>query len=328
MSKVTNLYDSPEYEKETLNLIESALGYDKKNSFSVDFYPLFNKDNFKNCHILLEDKKVIGHIGCLPRKLELLTLHPINMYGGIAMHPDYRGKGFFTDFFKQVLMSSPKAALHFLWSEQLELYERFDFYPCLELNHYNRADSPSPSEWTKTQLNKLEESQLRQIKDLYTTNDEIRIVRDEKHWGSLSKVTSSELYLKLDGEKILNYFFMHKGQDLADIIHEYGAIDNQVLSEMIQYGHVWSPFNAKADLTKQILFGSVARLGENQLLNTLLMEYAGTELIETREEELTVKIDDEEFTLQKKDFLPGLLGPGKFKEFETQNIFISGLDSI
>tara|TARA_Y100000768_G_C23981955_1_gene686388 strand:+ start:1502 stop:2494 length:993 start_codon:yes stop_codon:yes gene_type:complete len=328
MRKVTNLEESPEYEKETLELIESSLGYDKNNQFSIDFYPLFNKDNLKNCFILLEDKKVIGHIGCLNRKFDLLTEHPINMYGGIAIHKDFRGKGLFTDFFHKVLNSSSKAALHFLWSEQLELYEKFNFYPCVELIHYNKIDSPSSHQWDQTKLKDINQKDLNQIKDLYTLNEEIRLLRDDKHWTELSKISSSDLYLKREGEKILNYFFMNKGQDLKGIIHEYGIINEHELSELISFGHLWSPYKGDAELSHQILFGSVARLGDSKLFNYFLNEYAGAEFISSTEDEITVKLDSEEFTLSQKDFLPGILGPGKFKEFETQDLFISGLDSI
>ena len=324
MRKVTNLEESPEYEKETLELIESSLGYKKNNQFSIDFYPLFNKDNFKNCFILLEDKKVIGHIGCLNKKFELLTEHSINMYGGIAIHTDFRGKGLFTDFFHEALKSSPKAALHFLWSEQLELYEKFGFYPCVELIHYDRTDSVSSHRWSQTKLKDISQKDLNQIKDLYTSIEEIRLLRDDKHWTALSKIS----YIKREGEKILNYFFMHKGQDLKDIIHEYGVIDEQELSELISFGHLWSPFKGDAELSHQILFGSVVRVGDSKLFNYFLNEYAGAELISSNEDEITVRLDSEEFTLSQKDLLPGILGPGKFKEFETQDLFISGLDSI
>ena len=328
MSKVTNLHDSPEFREKTLAMIEKSLGYEKENSFQVDFYPLFNESNYKNCHILIEEDKVIGHIGCLSKRFELLNSHPINMYGGIAIEEGSRGKGYFTNFFQEVLKLSPAACLSFLWSDQLDLYEKFDFYPCIELFHYHKSEDGPSNKWVKTSLKELSEDQVKQLSSLYQSNDEIRILRDKKDWETLSNITSTDLYIRTNQNQIENYFFIHKGQDLKDIIHEYGEINDETVKELTTMGHVWTPYRSKSHFSRQELFGSVVRLGDEDLFKKFVKELAGADLVNRNESEITVRLDDEEFTLLIKDFLPGLLGPGKFKEFETQDLFISGLDSI
>lgn len=328
MTKLTNLQESPQYIDSVLKMIEKALGYEKNQSFKVDFYPLFNERNFKNCHILIEGEVIIGHIGCLTKNIELLSHHPINMYGGIAIAEEFRGKGYFRDFFEEVQKKSPEASLSFLWSDQLDLYEKFNFYPCVDLFHYHMTDTPAKGLWQKTKLKEITQPELKTLKRLYQDNEELRPVRTDQDWQDLTEIASSDLFILKSETGIENYFFINKGQDLPNIIHEYGHVDDRVIEDLTTFGHLWTPFKSEKEFEKQELFGSVVKLGSIDRLAPLLSELAGVELITLEGEEISVKMDDEEFTLLQKDFLPGLLGPGKFKEFDTQDLFISGLDSI
>ncbi len=328
MSNITNLADSPQYQKETLKLIEKSFQYSSPFKFDVDFAPLYNERNFKNCHILLENDEVIGHIGCLQKDIELLSKHKVNMFGGIVIKDEYRGQGKFNLLFSHVLSLYSEACLSFLWSEKLALYERFHFYPCVNLIHYLKSEKPFGSNWHETKLASLTSEDLRQLKELYSASDEIRISRSEKDWEELALITSARLFIKKQGNKIKNYFFIDKGQDLTEIIHEYGKIDDHELSEMINIGNVWTPYISEKNFSCRELFGSVAKIESANAFKTFLAEFAGAEFISQTDQEITIKIDDEEFTLKVKDFLPGLFGPGKFTEFETPDLFISGLDSI
>ena len=128
MSFITTLKEHPEHYSQTIALIEKAFGYPQEHKFDVDFYPLMAKDNHSNCYILLEDNTVVGHIGRLTKNLSINTKeYPINMYGGIAISKGQRGQGLFSKLFNHVLQSSPQTPLNILWSDQVELYNKFEF---------------------------------------------------------------------------------------------------------------------------------------------------------------------------------------------------------
>ena len=83
---ILNLADSPRFIMQTLTLIEQAFEYPSDQQFDTDFYPLFNKDNFQNCFVLVEEDKVLAHIGVKLRKLQVnKQTHLVAMYGGIAV---------------------------------------------------------------------------------------------------------------------------------------------------------------------------------------------------------------------------------------------------
>lgn len=328
MSNITNLADSPQYKNKTLKLIEESFQYSSSFRFDVDFYPLFNEDNFENCHILIENDEVIGHIGCLQKDIELLSTHKVNMFGGIAIKDEYRGKGKFSSLFSHVLNLYSDACLSFLWSEKLSLYERFHFYPCVNLIHYLKNEKNISSDWIETELKNLTPDELKQVKDLYSASDEVRLLRTDVDWSQLAQITSTRLFIKKDSDKIHNYFFIDKGQDLTEIVHEYGVINDLDLSEMISIGNVWSPYISEKKFLCRELFGSVVKIENTDAFKNFLSEFAGAEFLKQTDQEVTIKLDEEEFTLKIKDFLPGLFGPGKFAEFDTPDLFISGLDSI
>ena len=330
--KITTLKDSPQYIPQTQALIEQAFGYTEGNKFSIDFYPLYNKKNFHNCFIALEDNQVVAHIGCREVAFDLGEHIPVNMFGGIAVKEEVRGKGYFKKLFQYALEQYSQVALSFLWSDKLELYEKFQFYPCLDLNQYSQLDSASGSgsgskySIEQTKLAILDPNSLNQLAQIYTLSEEIRLVRDTQAWQDLCHIDSAQLYLIKKGDVIVNYFIKNKGQDLQNIIHEYGYLDEEQLPLMRNHGIVWSAIDQ--NLGQQKLYGSVVKIQDESLFKSLVENISNIKMLELSESEITVQIADEIFTLSQKDFLAGFFGPNHFKEIESEPLFISGLDSI
>src|SRR5690606_28975779 len=112
----------------------------------------------------------------------------------------------------------------------------------------------------------------RQLHKLYHNQSETRVHRDDAHWKKLEGITSSKLFVKRQGDKIVNYFFKDKGEDLNDIIHEYGSISELELREMIAHGTVWTPQNF-ANLESDVLFGALVKIGNQHSFKQFVHDY-------------------------------------------------------
>lgn len=328
---VTNLKNSPELVTQTLNLIEQSFKYTQDNNFDVDFYPLFSKDNFENCFVVIEDDKVLAHIGRLTKTLTINKKDfSFNMYGGIAVDEQVRGKGLFKEFFNDLLAREEKSnVFSLLWSEKVELYKKFSFYPCIELNAYHQTNVSSQNKYQvkKKLLRDLEIEETQRIQKLYGLNNELRPNRNTNNWEQLAKVHSSDLYLISSENKISNYFFINKGQDLTNIIHEYGYIDEEQLSIMTQYGQVWSTFVSDKHKIHQ-LFGSLARINNYDRLKEFVKFYCGLEISKVTVDIIEFKFENKRHQFTHEEFLQGIWGPGRFQELSVTPLFIPGLDSI
>lgn len=326
----TNLKNSPEYVEKTLQLIENSFGYNSSQHFNIDFYPLYNPENFPNCHILVENDEVIAHIGTRDGSFRIGNqTFPVRMYGGIAIAEAARGKGLFKNFFQKILSLDENSCLSILWSEKLELYQKFDFYPCVQLNSYAQTTDQNQVKYkiTQTKLYHLTESQKLKIYELYNNTSEIRLERNHKSWKMLEEITSSELYLISENDEIINYFFKGKGQDLTNIIHEYGKIDEYFLRIMQAYGDVWTPFLSKGQKF-QALFGSVWRINNQKTFEQLLNHYCEIQIKNFSDDLIDFRFQGEAYDLENSEFMLGVFGPGRFREIQKPYFFISGLDSI
>lgn len=327
--KLTNLEESPHFVQEVLNLIESSFGYTIENSFAVDFYPLMKKDNHKNCYLLVDKGIVIAHTAQLTRDIEFNgKTYPVSMYGGIAVHQSYQGKGIFKKLFNEVISNYTNFALHFLWSEKIDLYGKFNFYPAIEMYQYNKGSYQHSLNVIETKLSLLDQQEKQEVYNLYSKSSEIRIKRDMQHWKELECITSSTLFIIKEQDKITNYFNMNKGADLTNTIHEYGFIDSIQLRVMLNFGNVWSA-SLIDDIKSKSLYSSLIKPGDFTLFSKLMLEVFSTKILEIKDEQIKLELNGQEFQVPLGDFLNGTMGPGKYKELSASPFFyICGMDSI
>lgn len=321
----TNLKDSPEFVQKTYNLIEESFEYTKENSFNIDFYPLMEKSNHHNCYIYIDDNEVIAHIGVLERSL-IVSNKTFNftMYGGIAVRPSHRGKGLFKTLFHKVLLNFQKSTFHLLWSEKVELYKKYEFYPCVLLNEFKQHKTPFQEKVIQTKLKDLSSDDYKSVRELYD-NLELRMTRESKHWESIQEISSTELYLVKSDSKVTNYFFKGKGQDLTNIIHEYGVMNKKSLELMRNHGNVWTTFNDSPP--SQILCAALLRVGNEVNFKDFINSYTGIEIQEFSKG-INFKFSGNNYSFNKEEFLQGVFGPGRFEELKAPFLYISGLDSI
>ncbi len=331
-NKYTNLAKSPELEQKVLSLIEKSFDYSTENSFATDFYPLMNPNNHSNCHIILEGNNPIAHIGVLNAAIEIKNkLFSIAMYGGIAVDKHHRGKGLFRDLFNHIYPQY-HCALHILWSDQIDLYKRMGFYPAINLYSYSMLEKKFKNteqlRIVKTKLNQLKTEELSQIFKLYNKPNEARIKRDANDWNVLKKITSADLYLiKHNHDKVINYFIINKGQDLAGIIHEYGTVDNESIQVLRQFGQVWSTQMFK-DHQPQALYAALVKIGDHTKFRDLVSHYCEFNIQKITDQAIHFNFKDESFSLPIDEFLTGIFGPNRLEEIHAPYLYIPGLNSI
>ena len=239
------------------------------------------------------------------------------MFGGIAVDKNYRGMGLFKKLFQQVLPLYQDNAFLLLWSDQINLYSPFGFYPCGELKQYKQ--SHQAHSYTQKKFSQLSQDEKDTISSLYHSTNELRPTRTAVDWETLFTMDTVDLYLKVEKNKIKNYFLKNKGQDLTDIIHEYGEIS----SELIQAGTLWTPEKLNASYVTLNAF----QLKPGSYFKHFIEDYADIS-IKSIGKQTVFEFNGESYELATEDFLQGVFGPGRFDELDLPYLYIPGATSI
>jgi predicted GNAT family N-acyltransferase len=330
LSKKASCYEA------TIQLIEKSFQYQPGNSFEKDFAPLIDKSNHHNCYILLdENEQVVAHIGVKEKNLKLGNrIFPVMMIGGIAVDDKHRGKGHFQTLFQDVLAEKRSDTTFFLlWSDLEKLYSKYGFHLCGTQFEFQTEKKTSP--FIKTKLQLLNKDEQKQIKNLFETSfarEYLTLMRNDTDWELISKINSADLFILKEGDNISEYYFQNKGQDLPDIIYEYGSKND--ISELIQklgaYGKVWM---GKAFVpTENLQYQFFMAPGDNNLFSEFINKFTGGKFeirnINLMKQEVYFDFNEETLSLELCDFLRGVFGPGTFEELELPTLFLSGLESI
>lgn len=333
MLTITNLKDSPELYQTTLKIVEEEFLYPATEKMTTDFAPLFHKSNHQNCFVLLKDEKPIGHIGLREVLFEINEMiFPIAFIGAIAITKQEQGKGYFSFFFEEFLKQNASYPLYFLWSENHDLYKKFHFQPTIGLNVYTQEDSNTSFSFEKTTLNNLSIDDKKQILSLYGKIHAQLPYRDIEILKTLELITSTSLFLKRNGKEITDYFFVGKGADLKDIIHESYFSNEANFKEANQKYTCWTTAhyqNSSCDLVASTLVCP----GEINKLSELIAHYTEGEikLHFIKDNKAQFEFEEKLLKLPLQDFMQGIFGPNQFEELSLKKLkpfFIPGLDSI
>ncbi len=335
--QIKNLREKPSCFEATLKLIEESFTYKHPHSFQTDFAPLVDESNHENCFILIdENDAVLAHVGVKERKIQIENeIFTVMMLGGIAVDKGHRGQGHFQTLFQDVLAEKRSdASLFLLWSDQESLYTKFGFHLCGE--QFELSQKKHANEFNLTTYAQLTSSQKEDVKHLYNNSFKkiyLSTERDATDWKLLEKITSSEFYYRSEADKITEYFFKGKGQDLGGIIHEYGT--NQDISSHLEairnYGKVW--MGARFIETESLHYQFMLAPADTRNFCRFIKLYTNG-LIELRDlnlikQEAYFDFNQETLALTIEEFLRGIFGPAPFEELgDMKPIFFSGLDSI
>lgn len=232
MIKIKRLSDQPKLYKKVINLIEESYSYEQINSFEIDFYPLINKSNWKNCYVILDQtsNELLGHIGTKPRFIVFSNENIDCIFlGGIAIKKEFQGKGIFKSAFSHLLDAlKSKYSYAFLWSDKIELYKKFNFSPIsysyLKINLNQTSKTLLNLNYQQKSFKELASSEKRQIRKLFKENIEKVYVtpkRTDKIWNEVEEISSIDLFIKYKNNQISSYCLLGKGQDYQNIIHEF-----------------------------------------------------------------------------------------------------------
>ena len=231
---IDKLSNRPYLYDELISEIEKAYEYEKKFSYEKDFYPLVKKDNWRNCHLLLEinsssQEVLIGHIGSLPRRIcDKKNIYNCIFVGGIYIKKKYRGKGIFREMFSNFLSNMrTKYSYALLWSEHLSLYQSFGFKEVsdcrLRIFNSDTQEELLDRGYEILDQKNLNENIKNKIKSLYNLQILSKYIapkREERDWSDLFLSRSIKLFIKKQHDEIIGYCLLGKGQDYQNIIHE------------------------------------------------------------------------------------------------------------
>jgi predicted N-acetyltransferase YhbS len=336
MGNIFPLSEKPSLFKDTLKLIEKSFHYKAPNSFQIDFAPLMDVSNHKNCFIMIdENEKVMAHVGAKEHFLTLNNVkYSITLLGGIAVDESRRGEGHFQTLFQDVLAEKRSDTTFFLlWSDQEKLYNKFGFHLCGTQIEIEKKKKISP--FLKTTFANLSDKEKREIKDLYTTSfaqTYLTIERSDADWKLIEQMTSADIFVKKENNIIHDYYFINKGQDLPGVIYEYGSRNDLTLliEEISSYGKVWLGRDLISGENLQFQFFMAP--GDLRLFTDFVFQLTSEKFkirnINPMKQEVFFDFNDETLSLELPDFLRGVFGPGIFEEIEVKPFFLSGLDSI
>lgn len=334
--KIKSLSEFPERSHEVLDIINQEFNYPKEQSFDIDFYGLFNKDNYQHCHCVLINNEIIGHIGIKLRKFGIKDIRtPVALVGGIAIKKKFQGKGFFTEAFQIILNKySREVSFFLLWSDLTSLYNKFDFYECGEtVQSYSKSfHAKEFKDYQKTKFKFLSDIKREQLKKIYYQDFELQILgmkRELQDWNDISMVDSVDLYIKESNDEIISYFFTGKGKDLAGVIHEASSL---AVNELKNF-KMWLNANYSSNFPNgEIIFTSFVKLSDLNRLNAFLSELTSDQMkiSEMNEKQITFNFVSNKFKVTPEEFLKLLLGPGQPIEMNKiiPPYFVTGLDSV
>ncbi|MFN8368990.1 MAG: GNAT family N-acetyltransferase [Bacteriovoracaceae bacterium] len=317
----------PDLQQKTIALIQKSFAYMKNNRFDVDFYPLFNKENFNNIHILInEHDDVVATIGFLAKNLKYKNRSvPVGFLGGIAVEENLRGQGIFKGFFNDVLEKvETNVALLFLWSNLYEMYNKFDFHLAGEFFEY-QANSIDPLKNAK-KISDFSENEWDSIKKIYNENYNhyLTVVREDNDWKKIQKISSINGLIDND-----SYYFFNKGQDLLNIVHEFGGKSLKELSNLPYI--IWSPTKLQLSPEFKKVLGLIRIANKSKFLLFIDDFFEGKLKIDIMSKsEVKFTFEHKTYNEPLANFITLLFGPNSAEEFKAYlpPLFIGGADSI
>lgn len=336
-TQVIRLSEAPHLLSQVIDIIEKEFSYDQSNSVLVDFYPLLKEQNFYNNFILIKgEDKVIGHVGTKPCVYMVGENHcPILHMGGIAIDSDFQGQGHFKRLFGEVLhLLEKRHAFILLWSEKQDLYQKFGFFPVGGQIQPRKEYFPIEG-YFATKFHEISPSELEEIKSIYKSNS-LFFFRPEREWDDALNVSSCNLFIKKINDEIISYYVEGKGQDLNQVIHEFG-IQLDHFEEEMQHFHnnaSFLPFQfypTEEDFY-QLQYTALCKFGNPYFMQNFLTDFSRGEIghIQRDKEMLSFIFDNNDYKVDQKEILEMLWGPQIVKEFfgRYQGLFIPGIESI
>lgn len=338
--KQISLDQKPQLIDQLIKKIEHEFDYPEGEQFKIDFAPLLAPNNFNHLHLLIDDQEnIIAHVGALPKLLGNERINfPVLFLGGIFVDYKYRGEGHLSNLLNHVINKyEGKVTLFLLWSDQSELYRKFNFYEFggqIQTGFDPQIDS---SIFTRSSFTDLSNEEKGELEALYNEHYKhfTTVLRDNASWHDIFSISSTNLYLWKKENRIIAYLCQNKGADLKNVIVEFAVKENyrQEFLDLIWDNTLWtSDYKPSNPMFNKLLYLSFLRVGHLPSFADFVLRYTNKEIIlqEIHKDEVTFEFRGNIYHLAMQDFITGVWGPNRLEEFEhyPYPFYISGLDSI
>jgi len=262
---------------------------------------------------------------------------PVAFIGGISVAQELRGRGIFSEFFKDIINHyESRCAFFILWSEKDNLYKKFNFIEFGSVIQTGIEQLPEKIlNFKRVNLSRLSKEDFKRIKDLYQKRLEhyIHPKRSSSDWDNIASIKSTQLYVAKVDDIIQNYFFINKGFDLPGIIHECSFLNDEDLVNSFKPYRLWLPEKhiQYIDNHHEIYVGLI-KINNNSLFNNFIQDVFNNDLIikKTTSDYIEFTFLNKAYKTDHAEFIHMLFGPRPAKELLPYSNFfyIPGLDSI
>lgn len=200
-------------------------------------YPLvFESIGTGRVEVLEEADEIVSACAWIARTLATPSGDmPVAFIGSVATAHSIRGRGYGSRVLADTLEKARKegAALSLLWADEPEWYQARGWIPfgtenVFVIEHGNAILLPEPEG-----VRKATEADSDAIHTLYR-NHVSRTLRIKEETASLLRVPNMQTYVcEQDGE-VVGYACMGRGEDLQNVIHEWGGTPETVLPVVSQ----------------------------------------------------------------------------------------------
>lgn len=203
-------------------------------------YPLvFQSNGTGRVETIEENGEVVSTCAWIARTLATPTADvPVAFIGSVATAPSIRGRGYGTRVVEEALAKakSQGAALSMLWADDPAWYQARGWIPfgtenVYVIEHGNAILLPEP-----VGVRPATRDDHAAIHTLYSSHVS-RTLRIKEETQALLGIPNMQTYVcERDGE-VVGYACMGRGEDLAQVIHEWGGAPDAVLPVVSQ---IWS----------------------------------------------------------------------------------------
>lgn len=213
----------------------------------VDFYfkNLYDKHKYL---VLEENDEIKASLHENPYKLNINgTIFESHYIVGVAVSPEYRGKGYMDELIKECLKESFKRDIPFLFLSPInpEIYRKYGFEYVTKLNTFRLTTQEIPYnkierayDIKRVELNS-EDEVYRDLIDVYVNHMEdyfLSVERDEKYyrdWVREIESDGGEIYALYLNEEIKGYVALYKGENLT--VREIFAKDRRAMENLLAF---------------------------------------------------------------------------------------------
>ncbi len=195
-------------------------------------YPLIFQSNATGrVETLEEDGAVVSTCAWISRTLATPTIDmPVAFVGSVATAPSIRGRGFGSRIVEETLAKAKAegAALSMLWADSPEWYQARGWIPfgsenVYVIEHGNAILLPEP-----VGVRPANRDDYAAIHNLYGSHAS-RTLRIKEETEALMTVPNMQTYVCEREGEVVGYACMGRGEDLAQVIHEWGGEPDAVL---------------------------------------------------------------------------------------------------